>query len=181
MLQSCALTDPGKVRTNNQDSFRIVPEIGLYLLADGMGGARGGARASQVAVDTVAEIMAQSPHRDAAALLGAVEEANQRVLHEATTDPRFEGMGTTLVAALETTGDDVAIASVGDSRAWMLENGKLRAITEDQTWVEEVGRSLGLDEASLKTHPMRHVLTMAVGVGTLSGSAITPWPCSPAL
>lgn len=166
MLDVCALTDPGKVRTTNQDSFRLVPEHGLYLLADGMGGARGGERASQIAVDTVAEIMAASPYRDAAALLGAVEEANQRVLHEATSDPRFEGMGTTLVAALETTGSDVAIASVGDSRAYLLERGQLRAITEDQTWVQEVGKPLGLDELSLKTHPMRHVLTMAVGVGT---------------
>jgi serine/threonine protein phosphatase PrpC len=166
MLEACALTDPGRVRTTNQDFFRIVPELGLYLLADGMGGARGGARASQVAVETVAEILGKSQHRDAAALLSAVEEANQRVLREATSDPRFEGMGTTLVAALETNENDLAIASVGDSRAYVFENGKLRAITEDQTWVHEVGRTLGLDEVSLKTHPMRHVLTMAVGVGT---------------
>ena len=166
MLEACAVTDPGLVRTTNQDFFRIIPELGLYLLADGMGGARGGARASQVAVETVAEILGKSPHRDAAALLGAVEEANQRVLHESTSDPRFEGMGTTLVAALETRENDVAIASVGDSRAYMFEEGKLRAVTEDQTWVHEVGRTLGLDEISLKTHPMRHVLTMAVGVGT---------------
>ncbi len=165
MLEACALTDPGRVRTTNQDSFRIVPELGLYLLADGMGGARGGARASQIAVETVAEILGKTQHRDAAALLGAVEEANQRVLREATSDPRLEGMGTTLVAALETTDNDLAIASVGDSRAYVLEDGKLRAITEDQTWVQEVGRTLGLDEVSLKTHPMRHVLTMAVGVG----------------
>src|SRR5580658_1518762 len=166
MLEACALTDPGRVRTTNQDFFQVVPELGLYLLADGMGGARGGARASQVAVETVAEILGKSSHRDAAALLGAVEEANQRVLHEATSDPRFEGMGTTLVAALETRENDLAIASVGDSRAYVFEDGKLRAITEDQTWVQEVGRTLGLDESSLKTHPMRHVLTMAVGVGT---------------
>ncbi len=165
MLESCALTDPGKVRSANQDFFRIVPALGLYLLADGMGGARGGERASQMAVEAVAEILGGSAHRDAAALLDAVEEANQRVLAEAGRDPRFEGMGTTLVAALETQENDIAIASVGDSRAWLLENGKLRAITEDQTWIQEVGRTLGLDEVSLKTHPMRHVLTMAVGVG----------------
>lgn len=166
MLEACALTDPGRVRTTNQDSFRIVPELGLYVIADGMGGARGGAHASQIAVETVADILGKSQHRDAAALLSAVEEANQRVLHEATSDPRYEGMGTTLVAALETNENDLAIASVGDSRAYVLEAGKLRAITEDQTWVQEVGRTLGLDEVSLKTHPMRHVLTMAVGVGT---------------
>jgi serine/threonine protein phosphatase PrpC len=165
MLEACASTDPGRVRSTNQDFFRIVPEIGLYLLADGMGGARGGAHASRIAVETVAEILGNSPHRDAAALLGAVEDANQRVLNEATRDPRFEGMGTTLVAALETRENDLAIASVGDSRAYVFEDRRLRAITEDQTWVQEVGRTLGLDETSLKTHPMRHVLTMAVGVG----------------
>jgi protein phosphatase len=166
MLESCALTDPGKVRSSNQDSFRIVPEIGLYLLADGMGGARGGERASQIAVDAVSEILRKSSsHRDAAALLDAVEEANQRVLAEASRDAKLEGMGTTLVAALETRKNDIAIASVGDSRAWVLEENKLRAITEDHTWIQEVGRTLGLDETSLKTHPMRHVLTMAVGVG----------------
>ncbi len=167
MLESCALTDPGRVRSSNQDSFRIVPEIGLYLLADGMGGARGGERASQMAVEAVAENLAKSPHRDAAALLDAVEDANQRVLDEATRDAKLEGMGTTLVAALETQENDLAIASVGDSRAWVLEGNKLRAITEDHTWIQEVGRTLGLDENSLKTHPMRHVLTMAVGVGSV--------------
>jgi protein phosphatase len=165
MLESSALTDTGRVRTANQDCFRIVPGMGLYLLADGMGGARGGERASQMAVEAVVEILGKSAYRDAAALLDAVEEANQRVLAESMRDPRFEGMGTTLVAALETQENDIAIASVGDSRAWLLEQGKLRAITEDQTWVQEVGRTLGLDEIALKTHPMRHVLTMAVGVG----------------
>src|SRR5580658_7800355 len=102
MLEACALTDPGRVRSSNQDAFRIVPELGLYLLADGMGGARGGERASQLAVETVAGVLAETRHRDAAALLGAVEDANSRVFSEATRDPRLEGMGTTLVAVLET-------------------------------------------------------------------------------
>jgi len=164
MLEAYALSDPGKVRSSNQDCFRIVPELGLFLLADGMGGARGGERASQLAVECVADILSKSPHRDAAALLGAVEEANLKVLGEAMRDPRLEGMGTTLVAALETSENDVAIASVGDSRAYLLSGGRLRPITEDQTWVQEVGRPLGLDEESLRNHPMRHVLTMAVGV-----------------
>ncbi len=164
MLEAFALTDPGRVRSSNQDYFRLLPELGLFLLADGMGGARGGERASSLAVECVAETLGKSSHRDAAALLGAVEDANLKVLAEATMDPRLEGMGTTLVAVLETSEHDVAIASVGDSRAYIFKNGAVRAITEDQTWVQEVGRPLGLDEASLKTHPMRHVLTMAVGV-----------------
>jgi len=166
MLEAFALSDPGRIRSTNQDTFRVLPELGLYLLADGMGGARGGERASQLAVDSVMDILSRSPHRDAATLLAAVEEANQRVLQESLRDPQLEGMGTTLVAVLETGDHDVAIASVGDSRAYLLSNDKLRAITEDQTWVQEVGRTLGLDEESLKNHPMRHVLTMAVGVAS---------------
>jgi protein phosphatase len=71
-------------------------------------------------------------------------------------------MGTTLVAVLDT-GAELSIASVGDSRAYLLDESGLRVITEDQTWVNEVGRPLGLDEESLKHHPMRHVLTMAIG------------------
>jgi protein phosphatase len=164
MLEARALSDPGKVRSSNQDSFRIVEDLGLYLLADGMGGARGGEHASSMTVESVTEILRHSSHRDAAALLNAVEETNQRVFREASKDPGLEGMGTTLVAVLETAENDLAIASVGDSRAYVLTGGKLRAITEDQTWVQEVGRPLGLDEESLKRHPMRHVLTMAVGV-----------------
>ncbi len=166
MLQVCALTDPGLVRKSNQDTFRVVPELGLYILADGMGGARGGEHASALAADTVVSTLQRSQHRDAAALLGAVEAANDIVFSEARLDPNLEGMGTTIVAALETKANDVAIASVGDSRAYVLHKGELRAITTDQTWVQEVGRGLGLSEEILRTHPMRHVLTMAVGVGS---------------
>ncbi len=164
MRQVCARTNTGKVRSNNEDFFLTDPAMGLYLLADGMGGARAGERASQLAVETVAHVFGAKDTRDAAALLDAVEKANQRILDEARVDPNLQGMGTTLVAALDL-GDSFAIASVGDSRAYLCDHAGLRAITEDQTWVQEVGRPLGLDEAALSRHPMRHVLTMALGVG----------------
>ena len=102
------------------------------------------------------------PQRDSQVLISAAEEANRRVLEAAHSDPSLEGMGTTLVAALELEGD-LAIASVGDSRAYLLDDAGLHIITDDQTWVNEVGRPLGLDEESLQNHPMRHVLTMAIG------------------
>ncbi len=164
MLEAFALSDVGRVRTNNEDCALILPEIGLYLLADGMGGARAGEMASRLAVDTVAEVVRKSWQRDPQVLLSAVEEANRRVLEASNSDPQLEGMGTTLVAVLES-GDELAIASVGDSRAYVLDDAGFRPITEDQTWVHEVGRPLGLDEESLRNHPMRHVLTMAIGVG----------------
>ncbi len=134
------------------------------MLADGMGGARGGEQASRMAVEAIEGSLQRSARRDAAALLSAVEEANAQVLGAASRDPNLEGMGTTIVAVLETWANDIAIASVGDSRAYLLHEGELRAVTKDQSWVQEIGIGMGLDEASLRTHPMRHVLTMAVGV-----------------
>ena len=162
MLEAFALSDKGCVRSNNEDYCLIEPELGLYVLADGMGGANAGERASRLAVDTVAEAVLMAQRRDSQVLLTAVEEANRRVLDAARQDIALEGMGTTLVAALEI-GEDLCIASVGDSRAYLMDDAGLRTITDDQTWVNEVGRPLGLDEESLKNHPMRHVLTMAIG------------------
>ncbi len=162
MLEAFALSDKGCVRSNNEDYCLIEPELGLYVLADGMGGAKAGERASKMAVETVAEKVLFAQHRDSQVLLTAVEEANRRVLEAAQSDVSLEGMGTTLVAALEIE-EDLSIASVGDSRAYLLDDDGFRVITDDQTWVNEVGRPLGLDEESLKNHPMRHVLTMAIG------------------
>jgi serine/threonine protein phosphatase PrpC len=165
MLEAFAMSDKGCVRSNNEDYCLIEPELGLYVLADGMGGAKAGEKASRMAVDTVAEIVHSAPQLDSQVLLTAVEEANKRVLTAAHSDPGLEGMGTTLVAALDL-AEGFSIASVGDSRAYLLDDHGLRVITDDQTWVNEVGRPLGLDEESLRNHPMRHVLTMAIGAST---------------
>ena len=165
MLEAFALSDKGCVRANNEDYCLIEPELGLYVLADGMGGAKAGECASKLAVETVAERVLFAQRRDSQVLLTAVEEANRRVLEAAQNDSTLEGMGTTLVAALEI-DQDLSIASVGDSRAYLLDSDGFRAITDDQTWINEVGRPLGLDEESLKNHPMRHVLTMAIGAST---------------
>jgi len=161
-MEAFALSDKGCVRSNNEDYCLIDPERGFYVLADGMGGARAGEQASRMAVETVAETLRAAPEADSQVLIRAAEEANRRVLEAAHADPSLEGMGTTLVAALEVDGE-LAIASVGDSRAYVLDNHGLHVITDDQSWVNEVGRPLGLDEESLRRHPMRHVLTMAIG------------------
>jgi PPM family protein phosphatase len=163
MLEAFGLSDPGCVRQNNEDSYLLSPETGLYVVADGMGGAQAGEQASKLAVETVASFIAESSQRDADRLAQAFQEANSRVMQAASNDANLEGMGTTLIAALES-GPEIFIASVGDSRAYVYEGDELTGITEDQTWVHEVGRRLGIDEKSLRAHPMRHVLTMAIGV-----------------
>jgi len=163
MLEAFGLSDPGCVRPNNEDYYLLAPEKGLYVVADGMGGAQAGERASKLAVDTVADFINKSPASNTESLAEAFQEANNRVMNVASTDVNLEGMGTTLVAALES-GPEILIASVGDSRAYVYQDNELMGVTEDQTWVHEVGRRLGIDETSLRTHPMRHVLTMAIGV-----------------
>jgi protein phosphatase len=165
MIESFGLSDPGCIRNNNEDYYLVAPELGLYVVADGMGGAQAGEHASKLAAETVLESVSNSEYVEPEVLLRAFEEANRRVLRAASADVKLEGMGTTLVAALQN-GGELLIASVGDSRAYILEDGELLVITEDQTWVHEVGRRLGLDEAALKVHPMRHVLTMAIGVSS---------------
>jgi protein phosphatase len=169
MIEAYGASNVGCVRTNNEDYFLVAPTLGQYVVADGMGGAQAGEHASKLAVETVHDLLQKldAEHRDSdtvsEALVSAFEEANRRVMDAASADPNLEGMGTTLIAAMEST-DGLIVASVGDSRVYVFENDKLKLITEDQTWVNEVGRRLGIEEESLKTHPMRHVLTMAIGV-----------------
>jgi len=164
MLEAFGASDPGCVRSNNDDYFLVDPTIGLYLVADGMGGAQAGEHASRLAAETIEQAVQQNGKAmDSESLVAAFIRANQRVMDEAARDPQMEGMGTTLVAAIEN-GGELVVASVGDSRVYTFENGTLQTVTEDQTWVNEVGRRLGIDEDNLKNHPMRHVLTMAIGV-----------------
>ncbi len=172
MLEAFGLTDQGCVRTNNEDCFLIAPDQGLYIVADGMGGAQAGEEASRLATDAVQKYIGQNPARDQGLLLDAIHEANRVVLQESSRKAELEGMGTTIVAVLEaqeqadqSSGHSFCIASVGDSRAYVQDGEQLTAITDDQTWINEVGRRLGLDSDALSAHPMRHVLTMAIGVG----------------
>ncbi len=163
MIESFGVSDPGCVRPNNEDCYLLAPAMGLYVVADGMGGAQAGEHASHMAVDTVKEIVGMSASRGPAVLQTAFAEANTRVSMAAEHDPELDGMGTTLIAVLDN-NTELFVASVGDSRVYSFQDGALHTITEDQSWVNEVGRRLGLEETVLKTHPMRHVLTMAIGV-----------------
>ncbi len=163
MVEAFGLSDRGCVRKNNEDCFLLAREIGLYLVADGMGGAQAGELASKMAVEVAAEAVHAAPARTPEVLVQAFEEAHRRVLEAANNDVKLEGMGTTLVGVLEC-NDVLAVANVGDSRAYLCEQETVYVVTEDHTWVREVGRNLGLEEEQLKTHPMRHVLTMAIGV-----------------
>ncbi len=162
MLQAFGLTDIGCVRFNNEDVFRLEDDVGLYLVADGMGGAEAGEVAARLAAETVATHFRLNPTKSVTALCQSFEEAHQCVLNAAAHDKKLRGMGCTLVAAL-CDKQSVYLANVGDSRAYVFGDRSREYISSDQTWVNEVGRKLGLSAEELKRHPLRHVLTIAVG------------------
>jgi serine/threonine protein phosphatase PrpC len=162
MLHAFGLTDIGCVRHNNEDVFRLEDDVGLYLVSDGMGGAEAGEVAANLAAEAVVTHFRLNPTKSVTALCQSFEEAHQCVLNAAAHDEQIRGMGCTLVAAL-CDQQTVYIANVGDSRAYAYADGACEYISSDQTWVNEVGRKLGLSAEELKKHHLRHVLTIAVG------------------
>jgi protein phosphatase len=164
MLEAFGLSDPGCVRSNNEDYFISDSRSGIFILADGMGGANAGEYASRLSAEMLYEYLLNSVETGSVeALEQGFLEANWAVRRAAQTNPELEGMGTTLLAARATNNSHLQLSSVGDSRAYLLTQGELSLVTHDQTWVAEVGSRLGLSDEALKRHPMRHVLTMAVG------------------
>src|SRR5262245_8985255 len=177
MLTVVSRTHPGAVRTINEDSVLWDRDLGLLVVADGMGGHNAGEVASKLAVDTVRAVLQKQTEDDDATwpvginpmlsfnanrLLSAVKLANRRVFRAAEEEPDYNGMGTTIVAAL-VAGGKLTFANVGDSRLYAMTGPNLRQLTTDDSWVGVLQRESGLDASAFATHPMRHVLTSVVG------------------
>jgi PPM family protein phosphatase len=165
MLEAYGLSDPGCQRANNEDYFISDSAQGIFIVADGMGGANAGEYASKLSSETLYQHLLDSGSDNS---LNGLErgflEANAAVKQASSEHPGLEGMGTTLIAIRMVDGFEMQLASVGDSRAYCLSVDGLSILTKDQTWVKEVGSRLGLSDEALRKHPMRHVLTMAIGV-----------------
>ena len=169
-------TDTGPVRAANEDALCLDTALGLYAVADGMGGHRAGEVASHLALEALVEQVNASrqpgfawPYgRDAARddaaneLVHAVRAANAQVVEAGERDPDLSGMGTTLTALAVGPGH-VAIASVGDSRGYLVRDGAVQQLTHDDTWLVSVLGGAAAREAAARAHPMRHVLTSIVG------------------
>ncbi len=166
VLRSGSATDVGRVRTVNQDMPLERPN--LYAVADGMGGHVGGEVAARVAVETLERAFEHSPTIDG--LLGAFTEANNAVWQESLLNADLRGMGTTLTAMAlvgGTGGKDVlALANVGDSRAYVFSDGELSQVTADHSLAEERMRHGEMTEEEAAVHPQRHILTRALGVSS---------------
>ena len=166
VLRSGSATDVGRVRTVNQDLPLERPN--LYAVADGMGGHVGGEVAARVAVETLEQAFERVP--TAAGLQEAISEANAAVWHESQVNADLRGMGTTLTAAALVGGagghDVLALANVGDSRAYVFSEDRLVQVTDDHSLAEERMRQGEMTEEEAAVHPQRHILTRALGVSS---------------
>ena len=161
-LRIAAETHVGVARANNQDSYATAP--GLVVVADGMGGHRGGEVASAIAAK---EMIRRFDAPVLEALVTGVEHANRRILDEAAADPNLHGMGTTVVAlGLIEVEDGVALGAinVGDSRMYRLTGNVLEQLTEDHSLVEALVREGRITPAEAEVHPQRNIVTRALGV-----------------
>lgn len=158
-------SDVGRHRTENQDSYAYVyaRESGLFLVADGMGGARGGATASALAVDVIAREALDADGRISEdSLRHAIERANSVIFERSRTDEKLTGMGTTVVA-LAVSEDSALVAHVGDSRLYLLRHAKLLRLTRDHTLVQELIDSGAISPDQAENHPIAHMLTRSLG------------------
>jgi serine/threonine protein phosphatase PrpC len=153
ILRAAASTDVGLRRKENEDRYALSPQLGLYLVADGMGGHTAGQVASELAAETALQAIQT--------LEGAT--ANRAIHTKAQQHSEYAGMGTTLVAFL---ADEAraALAHVGDSRAYLIRARRIRQLTDDHSIVGELLRRREISEDAAREHPHRHVLTRALGV-----------------
>lgn len=158
-------TDPGRVREVNQDLFALRPDIGLALLADGMGGTRAGGVAAEIAVDAALEhltgVVKREPLRGDH-LGAALKLANTRVIGMSNAISAYRGMGTTLVATA-VDGPKGYIAHVGDSRAYRFRDGAFAQITKDHSLVQEWVDAGAITAEEARHAPNRNVITRAIG------------------
>src|SRR3954454_4406933 len=148
MIEAHGVTDIGCVRERNEDRILVDATLGLYIIADGMGGHSHGEMAAELAIATIRHYVESSSDRfdvtwpfgynfelsvDANRLMNAVQLANRHVWRQAESAPEYSGMGTTVAVAI-VTGNRITIGNVGDSRVYLWRDGSLRQLTVDDTW-----------------------------------------------
>lgn len=171
-MKTVARTDKGYLRENNQDSYTSGELLGgaaYAIVCDGMGGAAEGAFASSEAIKIIREKICSGYKNGMsdislkALLISALENANKHIYTLSLTDEKYSGMGTTAVAAIMT-DDFVYIAHVGDSRAYIIEDGKAYQLTRDHTVVQNMLDNGEITPDEVADHPKRHIITRAIGV-----------------
>jgi protein phosphatase len=172
-LATCGETDTGCVRQSNEDSFAVVEHLGLFMVADGMGGAAGGEVASRMVIEQVERAVEDgettwpsdatlSPESGPRRFIAGIHRANRQIYRRSCEDWRTRGMGTTFVGLLLLTRCAV-IAHVGDSRVYRLRGGELTPLTHDHSLANQLVARGHLKPEDVATYPRRNVITRAVG------------------
>jgi protein phosphatase len=159
VVRKAGVTDTGRKRRRNEDAYVLAPPI--FAVADGLGGAQAGEVASKLAA-TALEDTDHGQLRGEEGVAALIQEANRRVYERSHEDPSVSGMGTTITVAL-VEDDGVAIGHVGDSRAYLIRDGRMQQLTEDHSLVNELMKSGKLSAAEAEAHPQRSVITRALG------------------
>lgn len=179
-IRGYGLTDVGRQRKENEDNFILVPDEGLYVVADGMGGHASGRLASALTITRITEFMcierkrqgfrwpyATRPDRTYAgnSLANAIKFANERVFIEACKDPAHNGMGTTVAAILNKPSDPMMVLGhVGDSRIYQFRRGRLNLMTEDHSLLNHLLRSGQMTEEQAQSFSRKNVIFRALGL-----------------
>ena len=181
-INCCGKTDVGRKRSNNEDALIVKPELNFLAVADGMGGQASGEVASKIFIDTTLELFSAGEHKSEQETRDLIQDAfilaNQRILKLALDNPRQKGMGCTgeLIAFYE---NKHVIGHVGDSRAYVLRNGKLLQLTRDHSYIQEEIDNGRITEEEAKVHPHRNVISRAVGVKDELAVDLINGECSP--
>jgi PPM family protein phosphatase len=159
-------SDPGLKRLNNEDAFLVKPEVGLNVLADGMGGAAAGELASQIFVETAQELFSEPPALTEGVFFQLLQKtyelANERILDHVRNHPEHRGMGCT-AELLIIHNNQFALGHVGDSRTYLCRKGQLKQLTRDHSLVQHQVEQGLITPLEARTHRLRHVILRAVG------------------
>lgn len=161
-----AATHEGQIRTQNEDQFHVGE--GLFVVADGMGGHLAGEVASEMAVDRLDSRLPASSLSTRDDLVSAINEANVEIYNASVENPDQAGMGTTITAIAVVDdphdGEVFAVANVGDSRSYVLRHNRLRQVTIDHSFVQELVAEGAISREEARTHPRRNIVTRALGI-----------------
>jgi protein phosphatase len=165
-ITTASISDVGIVRSHNEDYCAEFERNGrtLLVVADGMGGHKGGATASRVAVESIGEVFHDSQSDPSTLLVEALVSANERIFSMSQETDELRGMGTTAVALLLGPGDSAWVGHVGDSRAYRVRDGRIEALTADHSVVAEMERRGLITREEANVHPRRNEILRSVGV-----------------
>jgi serine/threonine protein phosphatase PrpC len=179
MIQVSGRSDVGRRRKLNEDSVVVAEDVGFFAVCDGMGGHNAGEVASGMAAETLAQFMRTSHatafeqvawtygvdaalSRDGNRIRTAIKLGNEKVFEAANASEECAGMGTTVVASL-VSGDVLTVGWAGDSRCYLLRDGKLTQLTRDDSWVSAAASEGILSADEIERHPLRNIITKAIG------------------